>query len=240
MSIKRLLVINPNASPAITELVKSGTDSHLGPNIIPTYWTCPEGPAVLTSQADIDKSTKLCLRELKPMIEDYDAFLLACYADHPFSAALKVEVGSKPVVGVFEASVNAALEILQPPKRFVIMTTGKAYEKQLSDGVKRLLGESKVQSYFAGAVSTGISPPDTMPEISETARQKVREGVKRLMSNDEIEAICMGGVILYGMEDFVMQSCQAELGADTARKIVIIDQLEAGVAMLKHELKIDI
>jgi len=171
------------------------------------------------------------------MVEGYDAFLLACYADHPLNAALKVEVGTKPVVGVFEASVYAALEILLPPKRFVIMTTGKAFEKQLSDGVKRLIGESEAQSCFARVVSTGIGPNDIMPEITETARRKVREGVKGLMDNDEIAVICMGGVILHGMESCAMQSYQAELGADTAREIVIIDQLEAGVAMIKRELK---
>lgn len=206
--------------------------------MVPTYWTCSDGPAVLKSQADIEQSTTLCLEELKPIVERYDAFLLACFAEHPLNAALKIEVGSKPVVGIFEASVNVALEMLQPPKRFSIMTTGKAFEKQLSDGVKQLLGESKAQACFAGVVSTGIGPEDTMPEVTEIARQKVREGVKRLMSNDDIAAICMGGVILYGMENCALQSCQAELGTDTTRNIVIIDQLEAGVAMIKRELKI--
>ncbi|KAK6376363.1 hypothetical protein LTS17_006958 [Exophiala oligosperma] len=248
MSIKKLLVVNPNASPDMTELVKSGVDRHLGPNIVATYWTCPEGPTVLKSQEDIELSTRLCLENLKQSTPKYDSFLLACYADHPLTAALKVEVGpDKPVVGIFEASINAALDVInwQPLPvlgRFAIMTTGKAFEKQLSDGVTRILGDSKTahqESCFAGVISTGIVPGDTMPEITKTAKQKVQKAVQKLMmsddDDDEIVVVCMGGVILYGLEDFVLKSCQTD--DTTQKRMIIIDQLEAGVDMIKRELE---
>ena len=160
-----LLVINPNGSTTITKLIRSGIDRYIGPNTIPTYWTCPDGPAVLQSQEDIDKSTEACLEPLVQIQnrKTYDAFLLACYADHSLVAALQchARMGSMPVVGIFEASVQYALDVLQPSKRFAILTTGKAYEEQLSSGVARILDSEDVPRFrFAGVVATGVGWSD--------------------------------------------------------------------------------
>ncbi|KIV80981.1 hypothetical protein PV11_08436 [Exophiala sideris] len=236
-----LLVINPNRSTAITNLIQSGIDRHAGPHIVTTYWTCPDGPAVLVSQEDIDRSTEACLEPLIKIQDSkrYDAFLLACYADHSLVSALQARLAGLPVVGIFEASVDHALAVLQPSKRFAILTTGKAYEEQLSNGVTRLLNTKNVPlSRFAGVVSTGVGWSDVEKgtEGIEMVKAKVKEGGRKLLGLGDIGAICVGGVILFGMEGWISELCEAEMGRANGQKVIIVDQLEAGVRAVESAM----
>ncbi|KAK4948061.1 hypothetical protein LTR10_013115 [Elasticomyces elasticus] len=236
------LVINPNGSTAITNLIQAGINRYTGPNTVTTYWTCPYGPAVLQSQDDIDKSTAACLEPLIKIQNSkrYDAFLLACYADHPLGAALQARLEGLPVVSIFEASVHHALAVLQPSKRFAILTTGNAYEEQLSRGVTRLLDTKKVPlSRFAGVVSTGVGWSDVEKGIEgiEMVKAKVKEGVRKLLGLGDIGAICIGGVILFGMEEWIREVCEAEMGRADGQKVIIVDQLEAGVMAAERAMQ---
>ncbi|KAI1608019.1 hypothetical protein EDD37DRAFT_2877 [Exophiala viscosa] len=236
-----LLVINPNGSEAVTNLIQSGIDRYTGPNTVTTYWTCPNGPAVLQSQEDIDRSTEACLGPLV-QIQDrkrYDAFLLACYADHPLVAALQGRLGL-PVVGIFEASVHHALDVLQRMKRFAILTTGKAYEEQLSNGVTKLLDVEDVPlSRFAGAVATSVGWSDLQKTDEGTGivKAKVREGVRKVLGLGDIGVICVGGVILFGMEGWIREICEAEMGQENGQKVIIVDQLQAGVMAVERAIE---
>ncbi|KAK5038544.1 hypothetical protein LTR13_004291 [Exophiala sideris] len=220
------LVINPNGSTAITNLIQAGINRYTGPNTVTTYWTCPYGPAVLQSQDDIDKSTAACLEPLIKIQNSkrYDAFLLACYADHPLGAALQARLEGLPV----------------PSKRFAILTTGNAYEEQLSRGVTRLLDTKKVPlSRFAGVVSTGVGWSDVEKGIEgiEMVKAKVKEGVRKLLGLGDIGAICIGGVILFGMEEWIREVCEAEMGRADGQKVIIVDQLEAGVMAAERAMQ---
>jgi Asp/Glu/hydantoin racemase len=194
------------------------------------------GPLVLQNQEDIDRSTEACLHLLPSVVEDYDAFLLACYADHPLVAQLQSQVGSKPVVGIFEASVQAALDALEPSRRFAILTTGKAFEKQLEAGVERLIGKAKAKSCFAGVFSTGISICDLAEASQETVKAKIKAGVERVLAKCCIGAICIGGVILSGTEPIVSEACKGEVGNESGGEIIVINQLETGTAAVTRAL----
>ncbi|KIW92205.1 uncharacterized protein Z519_07189 [Cladophialophora bantiana CBS 173.52] len=231
--LRRVLIINPNGSSAVTQLIKSGIDRHLDPETLSTYWTCPGGPPVLQCH-DIDQNADTCFQLLLDTTEDYDGFLLACYADHPLVTLLRVRVDPKPIVGIFEASIYAALSGLQPAKRFAILTTGEAYEKQLQEGVVRLLGKSRADSCFAGVVSTGVDILDFAKNSQGIVEAKIKAGVKKLLGKSEIAAICIGGVILFGMESLVREACLEELESEAGREIIVIDQLEAGAVMVRY------
>ncbi|KAK9242007.1 hypothetical protein V1506DRAFT_509858 [Lipomyces tetrasporus] len=139
----RLLIINPNTSKSITESLKPHL-AHLDlPNTILTYWTCPTGTSILKAQADNIYSALHSLLPLLSISHLYDGFLIACYADHMLTPLLQSFLGSKPVTGIFEASVSTALRLLAPGYQFGILTTGKPYEAMLAEGIKRLLSERR-------------------------------------------------------------------------------------------------
>lgn len=148
-------------------------------------------------------------------------------------AALQAQVGEKPVMGIFEASVAAALEVLRPARRFAILTTGKAYEGQLETGVLRLLRKDKSISCFAGVVSTGIGVEDLREGSEETLTQKMEHGVRKLLDIDHLGVICVGGVILSGTEDWVREMAKGRADGEAGGNIVVIDQLQAGVSMVE-------
>lgn len=159
-------------------------------------------------------------------------------------------ISPKPVVGIFEASVAAALTVLDYPSEpggsFGIITTGQFYEAQLAQGVYGLMQEQgrmgtcsqDGQSKLAGVTSTGISPERLKTESTERIRRRVEMATRRLLKErEDVKVICMGGVILIGMGDWVRAACVAELGAVRGGQIIIIDQLKAGVGSLINSVK---
>lgn len=170
------------------------------------------------------------------MVEDYDAFLLACYADHPLVAQLQGQVGSKPVIGIFEASAQAALDALEPSKRFAILTTGKAFEEQLEAGVERLIGKAQAKDRFAGVFSTGIGIDDITEASQKTVEAKIKATVEKILAKCCIGAICIGGVILSGTELIVREACKTELGTEIGGEMIVIDQLEAGATAVTRAM----
>lgn len=51
------------------------------------------------------------LPALQPLLQHHDAFLVACFSPHPLVRALKRRT-AKPVLGIFEASVASAIQLL--------------------------------------------------------------------------------------------------------------------------------
>ena len=204
------------------------------------YWTCPTGPPIIKSQADMYESALHCLPLLLEMEKDFDGFLGACYADHPLVRLLQSYVGSKPVVGIFDASIFAAMQLVSDGSRFGIITTGMAYENLLRQGVKALIGSTdEYCSLFGGVAASGIGLEDLDTERQGTAREKILSATRRLlqMNSGKLDVVVMGGVILSGMETWVREALEVELGADKAGKVKVIDQLVAGALTLAALLR---
>jgi Asp/Glu/hydantoin racemase len=234
----RILVINPNTSTSITDTFRPFLSNLKLTNTSISYWTCPTGPTVIKTQAHMYESTNHCLPLLLDIVDDYDGFLAACYADHPLVRLLQSYVGSKPVVGIFDASIEAALNLVSVKSKFGILTTGQPFEVLLAEGVKHLLhgqdGEDANDlKHFGGVVASGVSLDDAQFE----AKLKVMAATRRLVQNSDINIICMGGVILAGMEGWVHEACEAELGPEKGRQVRVIDQMLAGIWTLDAKLR---
>ncbi|EGY16681.1 uncharacterized protein VDAG_07845 [Verticillium dahliae VdLs.17] len=233
----RVLVINPNTSASLTKNFEPVLASLSLPDTTLTYWTCPTGPSLIKTQADMYESASHCIPLLRAMADDFDGFLGACYADHPVVRLLQSYVGSKPVVGIFDASILAALQLVGPSTRFGIVTTGVAYEELLYEGVKHLLRRDKeVFAKFGGVAASGVGLMDLQPGSEAGAREKVMDATCRLLATkegeDNIEVVSMGGVILSGMEPWVHEGSELALGVEAGRRIKVIDQLLAGLLTL--------
>jgi len=238
----RVLVFNPNTSKSVTESFKPILSDLKLPTTELVYWTCPTGPTLIKTQADMFESASHCLPLLLKIVDAYDGFLGACYADHPIVRLLQSYVFGKPVVGIFDASILAAMHLTQPESKFGILTTGYPFEELLGDGVKQLLNNMSHASNdpllrFAGVAASGVGAEDLGPDVKERARAKVMEATTRLVRSGDVSVLCVGGVILAGMEPWIREACVIELGGIKGREVKIVEQLTAGMIVLDALLR---
>ncbi|KAH7351328.1 Asp/Glu/hydantoin racemase [Rhexocercosporidium sp. MPI-PUGE-AT-0058] len=248
---KTMLVINPNTSKAMTasveQLIKQLNTDFPTTTQITTY-TAPQGPASIDNSEDCMASARIVYEDLRPRLEDYDAHLVACYSVHPLVAGLQDEVPTGiHVTGIFEASVTTALSLLpmryedptlerlETRQKFGIVSTGKYWEKELSDGVRRFLDLQSVDATgrFKGVETTGLTAAELHTADPELVKRKMKEATKRLVRDRDIKVICLGCAGMVGMDDDVYEALVEELGEYEAKEIHILDGVKAGIALLE-------
>src|SRR3972149_1668697 len=101
----RLLVINPNTTASITELVARHVRAAVGEDFEIVTATGGFGCAYIASEACYAVAGHAALECFAEHGEECDAVLLACFGD-PGLFALR-EVSRAPVVGLAEASMHA-------------------------------------------------------------------------------------------------------------------------------------
>lgn len=107
MSRPRILVINPNSNPAVTQGLEDALKPlgfEGGPELV--CQTLAEGPFGIESQADVD-SVAMPLRRLVEGDNGSAAFIIACYSDPGLQVCR--EGTDRPVFGIAECGVLAAL-----------------------------------------------------------------------------------------------------------------------------------
>jgi Asp/Glu/hydantoin racemase len=142
---------------------------------------------------------------------------------------------SKPVVGIYQASITVALQLLVPGTPFGILTTGKQYEGLLRESVRKFLGASgdnPALERLGGVAATEISVNELGD--AEVVRKKAMKATREVLAqNDNITVILLGGVLLLDIEEHVKEACIEILGVEKGKKIRIIDQLLAGMVTLE-------
>jgi Asp/Glu/hydantoin racemase len=200
------------------------------------------GPAyaAITNAAQVTDTSSQCLPRIQDMAKEYDGFLLAAFVDHPLVPLLQSSLAPKPVVGIFEASITMALHTTIPDTQFVIMTTGKPFEKMLTDGVRRFLGATGTAlnpSMFGGVIATEILYGESNNE--DMVKAKFLIASKQLLGHGDISVVCLGGAILVGMNDYVRDAWAEVFGKEAAKRLRVIDQLHAGLATLDGLVRMD-
>lgn len=181
-----------------------------------------------------------CLPLLLEIEKGFDGFLCACYADHPLVRLLQSYISSKPVVGIFDATIMAGLQLVSDESKFGIITTGVLYEALLQQSVEALLGaEENISASFGGVAASEVGLNDLQYDSRRSAKEKVMNATRRLLQNNpgQLNVIIMGGVILAGMEPWVHEASVLELGMEKAKSIKVIDQLRAGLLTLMAMLR---
>lgn len=179
---------------------------------------------------------------LRPLFGRYDAFLVACYSQHPLVPLLKeeptIKAGHKPVTGIFEASVGASLQSIHPEERFGIVSTGKVWEDILTEATVQFLGTgSDAGKRFAGVETTGLNATDLHDAPAEEVRQRMKDAVKRLLGKGKVGAICLGCAGMAGMDKMVREACIEKLGQEEGQRVRIVDGVMAGVAWLEGAVR---
>ena len=146
------------------------------------------------------------------------------------------------MIGIFDASVTTALHLIAPGSKFAILTTGSLYETLLTDGVRRILGSigkpAQTSSIFGGVAATGINVDELDLEPRTTVKSKMMDATRRLVKAGDVSVLCIGGVILAGMENWVREACILELGLERGQNIRVVDQMLAGVMTLEGLVRI--
>ena len=107
MSRQRILVINPNSNPAVTQGLEEALKPlgfEGGPDIV--CESLADGPFGIESQADVD-GVAMPLRKLVEGDNSSAAFVIACYSDPGLQVCR--EGTTRPVFGIAECGVLTAL-----------------------------------------------------------------------------------------------------------------------------------
>ncbi|KAI1614496.1 Asp/Glu/hydantoin racemase [Exophiala viscosa] len=249
-STVRILIINPNTSYHMTEALKPVIESLDFPSTIKsTFFTSPSpGIPSINSPEDAAQSAENCLSKLIPLLKDHDAFLVACYSQHPLVPQLKKECAKlaasnaerKFVTGIFEASVTTSLALVPDDAGFGIVSTGKIWEEALQTAVDEFLGTSK-STRFYGCETTGLNASELHDLPAEEVRVKMMDATKRLLrrgmtrtgaKDSKVKAICLGCAGMVGLDSAVRSACIEELGDQAGKQVHIVDGVRAGVGSL--------
>lgn len=188
----RLLVINPNTNPEMTERIRR-TAVDAAARAADIDMLRPRfGPESIEGQFDEVVSAYATLDAVLPLLSQYDGFVIACFSHHPVTGALR-ELVDGPVLGIMEASILHALPL---GHRFSIVTTSARWKPLLEEGV-RLLG---VESRCASVRSSGLAVLDLERLPEQQIKERLCAEARLAVESDGAEVICLGCAGMAGLE----------------------------------------
>jgi Asp/Glu/hydantoin racemase len=178
-----LLLINPNTTASITNLVLKTARDFAGKETVLRAATGAFGPRYIASRAGYAIAGHAALDALANDKGRKDAVVLACFGD-PGLAALK-EVATVPVIGMAEASILQACAL---GRRFSIVTGGERWKPMLEEfvaaqGLSARL--ASVRTVAPTGADIARNPKAAMAVLAKGCRACVRE--------DGAEVVILGG-----------------------------------------------
>ena len=185
----RLLVINPNTTPAITELVARQARGLVGPRAEILAVSGRFGARYVASRAAAAIAGHAALDALAEHGQGCDAVLLACFGD-PGLLALR-ELSPVPVVGMAEASCHLACRF---GGRFAIVTGGERWGPMLREFVSALgLG-----TRLAGIRTVAPTGAEIARDPS-AACDLLADACRGCVDEDGADIVVLGGAGLAGL-----------------------------------------
>jgi Asp/Glu/hydantoin racemase len=220
--IKRLLIINPNTTAAVTDRMAAIARAMAGPEIAITAETGAFGARYISDRASFAIAGHAALEAYARHAGDVDGVLLACFGD-PGLLALK-EIAPVPVTGLAEASFTAAAT---GGRRFGIVTGGVRWRPMLA---------ALVDELGFGAALAGIETLTlTGGEIAanpDAAVSALAEACVRVVREKGAEAVILGGAGLAGLAERVAPIVHAQVEAPVLCSVEA--GLSASLASLGH------
>ncbi|KAH9935202.1 Asp/Glu/hydantoin racemase [Epithele typhae] len=222
-----IVIINPNSSQSMTTALEPILANLTHPALSLRYHTGPDQspPSVNDSTTSVLSAahTFASLQTFLGEAEDHqvDAFLVACFSDHPLVGMLR-EHTTKPVLGIFEASIMHALALGRP---FGVVTTGQYWEAALTDGVRSRFGSADLGGAFVGVESTGMSALELHEARAEIVTGALGVAAAKIVGRGA-RTIIMGCAGMSGMERAIRGGCAGE-------QVVVVDAVRSGVTVLE-------
>jgi Asp/Glu/hydantoin racemase len=115
---RRILLVNPNTSPLVTEILAAAARRIAGPLAEIEAVTAPFGSASLECRAELVVAAHAVLEAIAAR-DDYDAVVIGAFGDPGLAAAR--EIARAPVFGLGQSGLRAAAA---KGRRFAIVTLG--------------------------------------------------------------------------------------------------------------------
>ncbi|VDB96231.1 unnamed protein product [Peniophora sp. CBMAI 1063] len=255
----RMLVVNPNTSVAMTDALRPVVQRVLGASgdVTCEFFTAPSPPTgteihpgalpSINSPEDSVASAQYVYPFVEPLVEQYDAFLVACYSEHPLVGMLGRAIETRShsgqlrrkcyVTGIFEASVLASLGLLaQLPSEnsFGIISTGSVWETALADAVRVFLGVVTSKK-FTGCRTTGMTALELHDAPAEDVRERMADATSRLIRDaPQTRVFCLGCAAMVDGADAIRLGAARALSdsKDKGKDVRVVDGVAAGVAWL--------
>jgi allantoin racemase len=208
----RILVINPNTSPSVTDLVAARTRAIVGDRAEVVAVTGRFGARYIASRAAAAIAGHAALDALAAHVRGCDAVYLACFGD-PGLAAL-AEVSPVPVVGMAQASCEAAC---RKGARFAIVTGGVLWGPMLREFVAGLGLAERL-----AAVRTIAPTGGEIARDPDAALAFLAAACTACAKEDGADVVILGGAALAGLAAKVQPAvpvpvlCSVETGAVAA------------------------
>lgn len=212
----RLLIINPNTTAAMTEKAAAAARPHVPDGTKIVLATGSFGPHYIASRASFAVAGHAALEAYAVHGAGCDAVLLACFGD-PGLEAIR-EVAPVPVVSLIDAACAAAEA---GGRRFSIITGGERWAP--------MLREMLLLRGLDGQLASIRTVAPTGGEIAanpEAAHALLAEACRQCASEDEAEAVILGGAGLIGIAAAIAHAvpvpviCSVQAGIDAVVAIL--------------------
>ncbi|OJI88815.1 hypothetical protein ABZX51_009792 [Aspergillus tubingensis] len=218
----RVLLINPNSTPSMTDTCVSMVKPTLPPDVEVVPFTAPiPAPSAIEGSLDAVLSAAAAVRAILPIADQYDAFLVACFSDHPLVYALREEL-SAPVIGIMEAGLMAARTV---GGRFGVVVTSQRSKVIHADAVRRF----GMDGVCAGVEACGMGVLE-LDKGSADGRKDVIGAMcgaaKRLVDGAGADVIVLGCAGMMKLKGAVEEA----VGGDG--DVQVVDGVVAGVQHL--------
>ncbi len=211
----RILLINPNTSESFTQKIQTIAEKYALPGTVVRAVNPATGPRSIESIYDELLSAPGTLQVALENLEDFDAFVIACYSDHPTVYALR-EITEKPVLGIAEANVYIACML---GHKFSVVTTNREWEPLLWDAVRHF----GVAERCASVRSTGMPVLALEAASPEETYGMILEASRKAIETDGAEVICLGCAGMAGLD----KQLESELG------VPVIDGVAGALKLLE-------
>ncbi len=184
----RILVLNANTTPSVTDLVTHHARQVLGPAYECVPATARFGAHYISNEAAYAIAAHSALDALAEAGPGFDAVMLACFGD-PGLFALK-EVSAVPVVGLAEAGMIEAAR----HGRFSIVTGGVLWKVMLTRLALALGMQDRIASIRPISWTGDMVAADPDGAIAFLAAE-----TRAAVQQDGAQAVIMGGAALAGL-----------------------------------------
>jgi len=178
--MSRILVINPNSSPAVTREIDAAVAPFRhdgGPTI--DVVRLEDGPPGIQSQVHVDGVVQPVLNCIRT--QSADAYVIACFSDPGLHAAR--EITKAPVLGIAECGVFAALQ--RGSRLGIIAILQNSIPRHM-----RFLGAMGVMSRVAGDRAIGMGVAELADE--EKTFERMCDTGAKLRDLDGADVLIMG------------------------------------------------